>query len=177
MAVPERITWAVEQLARAPADRILEIGCGGGHALALIRARFPGAEIVAIDRSALQAARARELNREAIDDGRARVEELALADAPRALGAFDAVLAINVNAFWTEPAPSFASLARLLRPGGRAFLVYEPPTMSRLADLRTELCAALGEHGFELEDVSEAALRRSHAVCIIGHASRRDAER
>jgi SAM-dependent methyltransferase len=172
VAVPQRITWAVEQLAGTPADRILEIGCGGGHALALIRARFPGAEVVAIDRSALQVARARELNRAAIDEGRVRVEQMELSDAPGVLGAFDAVLAINVNAFWTAPAPSLASLARLLRPGGRAFLVYEPPSAARLAVLRTQLCALLGEHGFEVEDVREAALGGSHAVCIIGRASR-----
>lgn len=161
MAVPERITWAVEQL--APADRILEIGCGGGHALPLIRARFPAAEITAIDRSPLQVARARV----AIGDGRARVEQLELSDAPGVLGAFDAVLAINVNAFWTAPAPSLASLAQLLRPGGRAFIVYEPPSASRLAALRTELCATLGEHGFTVEDVREAAFRASHGMCIV----------
>jgi SAM-dependent methyltransferase len=176
MAVPARITWAVEQLARTPVDRILEIGCGGGHAVALIRARFPGAEVTAIDRSALQVARARELNRAATDEGRVRVEQMELAGAPPVLGAFDAVLAINVNAFWTAPAPGLASLARLLRPHGRAFLVYEPPSVSRLAALRTELCAALREHGFDVEDVREAALGRSHALCIIVHASPRDAE-
>jgi SAM-dependent methyltransferase len=173
MAVPQRITWAVEQLARAPADRILEIGCGGGHALAPIRARFPGAEIIAVDRSALQVARARELDRVAIGEGRARVERLELADAPGVLGAFDAVLAVNVNAFWTAPAPSMASLARLLRPGGGAFLVYAPPSASRLAAIRRDVSAALGEHGFEVEDVHQAALGASQAVCIIGRPTRR----
>jgi cyclopropane fatty-acyl-phospholipid synthase-like methyltransferase len=167
MAVPQRITWAVEQL--APADRILEIGCGGGHALALIRARYPGAEIVGIDRSALQVARACELNREAIMDGRARVEQLDLLDAPDVLGVFDAVLAINVNEFWTAPAPSLNALSRLLRTGGRAFLVYEPPSVSRLTAVRREISAALGEHGFAVEDLREAAFRASHGVCIIAH--------
>jgi SAM-dependent methyltransferase len=174
MAVPQRIAWAVEQLARATADRILEIGCGGGHALALIRARFPSAEIVAIDRSALQVARARELNREAIRDGRARVEQLELSDAPGVLGVFDAVLAINVNAFWTAPAPSFDALSRLLQTGGRTFLVYEPPSVSRLTAVRREISVALSELGFEVEDVIEAALGASHAVCIIGRAIVRD---
>lgn len=174
MAVPQRITWAVEQLAHTPADRILEIGCGGGHALPLIRARFPAAEVVGIDRSALQVARARELNREAIRDGRARVEQLELSDAPGVLGAFDAVLAINVNAFWTAPAPSLGALSRLLRPGGRAFLAYEPPSESRLTAVRREISAALGEHGFEVEEVRQASVGASHAVCIIGRATVRD---
>lgn len=168
MAVPRRITWAVEQLAAA--ERILEIGCGGGHALALIRARFPAAEIIAIDRSALQVSRAREL----VGAGRLRVKQMELADAPGVLGAFDAVLAVNVNAFWTAPAPSLASLARLLRPGGRAYLVYEPPSASRLADVRTRLTASLAEYGFDLEGVRETALGGSHAVCMVALAYRRD---
>jgi len=57
------------------------------------------------------------------------------------LGVFDPVLAINVNAFWTAPATSLASLARLLRPGGRAYLVYEPPSASRLNAVRPALHA------------------------------------
>lgn len=162
--IPERITWAVDQLPGSPGNRILEVGCGGGHALVLLRARFPGADFTGIDRSAIRVARARALN------PTARVEELALADAPAVLGGFDAVLAINVNAFWTASAPSLASLARLLRPGGRAFIVYEPPSASRLAAVRTRLSALLGEHGFQVEEVREAAFRASHGACIIAHA-------
>lgn len=163
--VPARIPWAVEQL--PDAARILEIGCGGGHALALLCARFPRAAVTAIDRSALQATRARELNRAAIEQGRARVEEMSLDDAPAALGTFDAVLAINVNAFWTDPAPSLACLARLLGPEGRAFLVYEPPSASRLAALRARLTALLAEHGFQAEEVREAAFGAGPGVCFI----------
>ncbi len=162
---PERISWAVEQL--APSARILEVGCGGGHALALICARFPAAEIAGIDRSAFQAARARELNRVAVDQERLRVEELALAEAPAVLGTFDAVLAINVNAFWTAPAPSLASLSLLLRPAGRAFIVYEPPSASRLSAIRTRISMLLAEHGFEVEDVREDAIRAIHGVCVV----------
>ena len=165
---PERISWAVEQL--PPSARILEVGCGGGHALALIRARFPAAEVAGIDRSPLQAARARALNRIPIEQGRLRVEELALADAPAALGTFDAVLAINVNAFWTAPGPSLASLSRLLRPAGRAFIIYEPPSASRLLDIRTQLTVLLTSHGFQVEDVREAAFRATHGVCIVARA-------
>lgn len=156
--VPGRISWAVDQL--APSSRILEVGCAGGHALSLICARFPSAEVAAIDRSPLQAARARELNRIPITEDRLRVEALALADAPALLGACDTVLAINVNAFWTEPAPSLASLSRLLLPGGRAFIVYDPPSASHLPEVRAHLV----EHGFAVEDVREAP---SGAVCIV----------
>src|SRR5687768_6269954 len=57
--IPERITWAVDQLKPAPQDRILEVGCAGGHALALIAARAPACTLIGIDRSAIQVTNAR----------------------------------------------------------------------------------------------------------------------
>jgi predicted enzyme related to lactoylglutathione lyase len=38
--VPERVAWAVEMLDVALDDRLLEIGCGAGHAVLLICARL-----------------------------------------------------------------------------------------------------------------------------------------
>ena len=42
-AVPDRLAWAVETMAIGPADRVLEIGCGRGVAVALICERLAGA--------------------------------------------------------------------------------------------------------------------------------------
>lgn len=166
MHLPERITWAVDQLPRP--ERVLEVGCGSGHALALICARFPDARATGIDRSAAQVERARARCREHITAGRALVERRTLDEAPAAYGAvFDAVLAVNVNAFWATPAPGFASLARLLRPGGRAFLVYEPPAASRADALRRGLAALADGHGFAVEDARETAFRASRGLCIV----------
>jgi cyclopropane fatty-acyl-phospholipid synthase-like methyltransferase len=111
--VPARLSWAVEQVDAPPMDHILEIGCGSGHAVALLHARLPGAIITAIDRSALQVDRARARNAAAIAGGRVRIEQVELADAPALLGTgrFRRVLAINVNAFWTDPAASLPAPA------------------------------------------------------------------
>jgi protein-L-isoaspartate O-methyltransferase len=50
--VPERITWAVEQLDLAPTHRVLEFGCGPGVAAALVAERVTEGSLLAIDRSA-----------------------------------------------------------------------------------------------------------------------------
>src|SRR5688572_18911216 len=114
---PDRVRWAIEQLALAPTDRVLEIGSGSGLAVALAAERLTRGCITAIDRSALQVKQARALNRNAIAAGRARVERLSLEQAPDVFGngGFAKVFAINVNAFWTTPTPSLACLRRLVQ--------------------------------------------------------------
>jgi SAM-dependent methyltransferase len=170
--VPERVAWAVEQLDAATAARVLEVGCGAGHAVGLICARSPGAVVTAIDRSALQVARARARNGALVAAGRVRVEQVALSEAPALLGlrTFDAALAVNVNAFWTAPAPSLGSLTALLAPGGRAVLVYEPPTAATLRVLRGRVASALGGRGFAVEAMRETAFRAGRGLCIVARA-------
>jgi protein-L-isoaspartate O-methyltransferase len=165
---PERVVWGVEQLAPAPADHVLEIGCGPGYGVALLCQKLARGSVTAIDRSALQVEKARSLNRECIASGRARVEAITLAEAPVALGKrFLKVLAINVNAFWTEPAASLSSLAALLRRGGRAFLVYEAPSAAGLHQLRTTLPRLLSTHGFNVDEVRVPGARKSPMLCVV----------
>ena len=169
-STPERILWAIEQLALDPSDHVLEIGCGGGHAVSLLCERLRHGGVTAIDRSSLQVERARERSSAWVAAGRARIMQVELADAPAVLGTgrYDRVLAINVNAFWTAPEPSFTALAALLAPGGRAYLVYEPPSPARLREARRILPELVARGGLEVVDVRTAAFRRRHGICIVG---------
>lgn len=179
-SIPERVTWAIEQLDLAPSDQVLEIGCGGGHAVTLLCAQLPQGGVTAIDRSGLQVERARARNAAWIASGRARIEQLTLEQAPRALGSgsFDRVLAINVNAFWTAPEPSMTALASLLSSEGLAYLVYEPPSPTRLREARRALPDLVAQGGLVAADVRSATFRRSHGLCIIcRHAPDRERSR
>jgi SAM-dependent methyltransferase len=165
--IPERLRWTIELLGVTPAEHLLEIGCGPGHAISLVCNQLGRGTITAIDRSAIQVARARERNRICIAAGRARVEQTSLADA--ALGRrFDKIFAINVNAFWTAPAPSIAGVRRHLGHHGAVYLVYEPPTAGRLREVRDSLSGLLTKHGFQVEDVRVQSFREGHGLCITG---------
>lgn len=172
-STPERVSWAIEQLSLETSDHVLEIGCGGGHAVTLLCERLPRGGVTAIDRSALQVQRARERNARWIASGRARIEELALVDAPRVLGRgrHDRALAINVNAFWTTPAESLTALRELLAPLGRAYLIFEPPSPSRLRAARQALPGLVSSAGLKVVDVRTATFRRGQGLCIIGERS------
>jgi SAM-dependent methyltransferase len=166
--VPERIRWAVEQLGLRSADTLLEVGTGGGQALALIGSKLTRGNVTAIDRSALQVEAARARNRDALRGGRLRIERLDLNDAPTRLGQrFAKVLAINVNAFWTAPGPSLSSLEELLLPNGRAYLVYEPPTLARARALSKSLPALLREHDWRVQRAATTSFARSLGVCVV----------
>jgi len=165
---PERIEWAVQQLAVEPADHLLEVGCGGGYAVALVCGLLARGTITAIDRSALQVARARARNSACVAAGQARIERAALEDLVVGRRRFDKIFAVNVNAFWTTPAGSLACIRPLLRPRGDVYLVYQPPTAARLRAVKAALSALLESHGFAVRRVETQAFRVGHGLCIIG---------
>ena len=128
--VPERIRWAVQVLAPAPGDHLLEIGCGPGVAVAAICRQLAGGRVVAIDRSATAIARAGRRNADCLASGRAvlrtaALEDLGPSDLPGAGHGFDKVFAMNVNLFWVRsPARELDLIRALLRPGGTLSLFY-----------------------------------------------------
>ena len=168
--VPERLHWAVAQLPPTVNGPVLEIGCGAGHAVPLLLARYPDAVVTGIDRSAGQIARAVTRLAGVAGAGRTRLETLDLSAAPGALGrgTFALALAINVNAFWTTPDDALPAAAELMVPGGALHLVYEPPTAERVPVLQASLARALARHGFRVADARSARLRTSTALLVVG---------
>jgi SAM-dependent methyltransferase len=154
--VPERLARAVELLDPAPHERILEVGCGPGVAAALICERLVDGHLTAIDRSATAVAGARRRNAVVLAAGlldlrQVELGRLAVGRSER----FDAVLAVNVNLFWTGPADDeLRVIGRALRPDGRLVLAYETPR-GTLPDRAIEAIErALQVHGFTSRTVA-----------------------
>lgn len=164
--IPERIRWTVECLDLAPTDRVLEIGCGPGHAVSLVAGRLTAGTITAIDRSATMVARARAWNAAALASGRAVVERgtlEALDGPPR----FDVAFAVNVNAFWVSPAPAFAAVRRVLERDGALHLAWEPPAGRSVRELRERLERIVAAHHFAVSAVHEAAFATGRGLCLV----------
>jgi ubiquinone/menaquinone biosynthesis C-methylase UbiE len=113
---------ALEKLAAAPGEQVLEIGFGTGHTLAtLARTVGPGGKVFGIDLSDHMVAMTRELlQKEGLGDR----AELQCGDAehlPHPDGSLDAVLMIfTLELFDTPAIPRvLAECRRVLRPGGR----------------------------------------------------------
>lgn len=145
----QRLRWAVDVLDPAPGERVLELGCGHGVALSLIAERLDpvrGGHVVGLDRSATMTAAAAGRTR-----GVATVVTAGIADAAD-LGTFDAVLAVHVPVFARgDPSVELAVVDRLLAPGGRVCLVYQPLDPTHVAPTVRRLTAALASAGFTAE--------------------------
>ncbi|WP_296344697.1 class I SAM-dependent methyltransferase [Reyranella sp.] len=147
-AQPLRIAWALEVIAPKPSDRLLEIGCGQGLAVAALCEGLTSGTILAIDRSATMIAAARRRNQNHERDGKATFATMALADMPVGQQRFDKVFAINVNLFWRDAAREVAIIRSVLAPRGRLHLVFEPPTAAQVGRIAKETVARLEAGGF-----------------------------
>ena len=170
--LPERLVRAVELLDVGPEEQILEIGCGPGVAAALVCERLRGGRLTAIDRSSTAIERARKRNAAALAAGKLDLRRVSLADLEPAAGErFDAVLAVNVNLFWTRPADTELNvLTRALRPGGRLVLVYETPRGTLRERALTAIETGLQAHGFVVRTVATPPV-----VAVLGHLPQKGA--
>ena len=169
-----RNRWAVRLLEVQPTDRVIELGCGPGVAIAALATRANRGLVVGVDHSQVMIGQARRRNRAAVRAGRVRlvhapVERLSIGDGP-----FDAALAVNTVGMWPDPTDRLRELARLLRPGGRIALVSQPrcpgATAATSAAAAKELAGLLTEAGFghlrtELLDLDPPA------ACVLGQAA------
>lgn len=168
MTVPERLSWAVDQLDVQPGDHILEIGCGRGVAAALICDRLDDGRITATDRSATATSATEQRVAAHIRAGKAAVHTVALEDLDLPGETFDKIFAVNVNLFWTSSARRELELiGRLLRPGGALYLFYEPPAAEKAHTAADTITTSLGQAGFTAAVTIEHARSSAALLCIL----------
>ncbi len=156
MKIPGRVTWAADLLKVHPGLRLLEIGCGRGFAAHVLTRALGANGYVGIDRSKVAIQAARKLNGEAEERGIARfvLGELGEADVGSRL--FDQILAINVNAFWTDEGEATAMCLPLLKTRGRMLLVYELPSPEGVEEKIDLLTERLRDGGFRMVAATQA---------------------
>ena len=116
--------FAIQNMTVRPPDRILEIGFGGGLALARLIALSQ--HFCGVDRSEDMVRHANSKFRKAVEKGRAdfrvgHVEALPFADAT-----FGNVLTVNTVYFWKSLELCCNEIRRVLAPGGQAVIGFMP---------------------------------------------------
>jgi SAM-dependent methyltransferase len=154
---------AIGELAPPSGGVVLDVGCGSGRALPLLRAAVgPTGQVVGLDVTP-------EMLAEASRRGRRSVASLVLGDAqrlPLADGTFDACLAAGLISHLADPALGLRELARVCGSGARLAL-FHPVGRRTLAarhgrdldpdDLRAEphIRAALADTGWACSSVDD----------------------
>jgi SAM-dependent methyltransferase len=169
MKASERLAWAVEALDVAPADRVLEVGCGHGVAATLVCERLDGGRLTAIDRSAKMTEMARRRNEEHVSAGRAVFETVELEGADFGDERFDKVFGVHVAALWRSAAASEV-VRRHLAPGGGLYVINQAPGWKRAADARAaadQVADALRKRGFDVGKPVVGELEAAPVLCVV----------
>ncbi len=151
---------AIDVLDVQPGDKILDLGCGAGQAMALMVPITGLGNVFGIDQSATMVAEAKRSNR----SGGVTVQQATFESLPFETASFDKILASNVMYFWHDPARILREIRRVLRPGGRlAIYVTDAKTMQnwKIADAGThrlfsaeQVEVALIEGGFARNEIA-----------------------
>jgi SAM-dependent methyltransferase len=165
-----RNRWAVELLEVTPSDRVLELGCGPGVAIAALARRATRGLVVGVDHSQVMIGQARRRNAAAVRAGRVRLIHAPVERLQVPGGPFDAALAVNTVGMWPEPTDRLREIGELLAPGGRIALVSQPrcpgATAATSAAAGDGLAAQLRDAGFGDLRVETLALDPP-AVCVL----------
>ena len=98
--------------------RVLEVGCGVGVELQILRRRFPQLHLTGLDFSESQLAKARERLRAELAASAVELHEGSAYELPFADASFDGVCLIWVLEHLAEPARALREVRRVLRPDG-----------------------------------------------------------
>ena len=157
------------QLAVEPADRILEVGFGGGDLLEKLLSSQPCEYVAGVDLSADMVSLVSRRLRRYILAGRADVRCGDIEALPFGDGEFTKLCSVNTLYFWRTPSLALAECRRVLRRDGRIILCFNS---------KEELALWPGhKYGFRLYDLAEVeSLLKTAGFTDIEVKSARDAE-
>ena len=123
-----RNRWAVQLLDVQPTDRVIELGCGPGVAIAALATRAIRGLVVGVDHSQVMIGQARRRNRAAIQAGRVRLLTPQSSACPSATGPSTPRLPSTPSACGPTQPPGYANSPGCCGPAG-ASLWYPSPAV------------------------------------------------
>lgn len=166
--IDPRHYWATSILSVQPDEQVLEIGCGAGITANLVADSLDKGHLHAIDRSAAMVEMAKKRNVCLIESGKL---SLACGKFSRTIlpeTAFDKVYAFNLRTFLTQYSTDSELVRKLLKPGGKFFVFYQP--MGPSDGLMSDGKEGLRHAGFEIIDSLVQPGSPLPSFCIIAAA-------
>ena len=125
--------WALDLLDYDNKDRVLDVGCGGGATLRLLRERIPDGHLTGVDYSDVSVTLSRELNADLIATGKMEIVAGSVTNLPFENDSFNKIVTVESFYFWPDPVECLREVQRVLIPQGVFLLVseiYERPDLT-----------------------------------------------
>ena len=149
--------WGLDHISVEPDAVALDVGCGGGKAVAFLAARVPNGKVYGIDHSLDMVDLSRRVNRSLIENGCAEIDHGSVSSLPYSDDTFDIVTAFETIEFWPDLSGDLREVKRVLKPCGVFLIVNrcpEPEERDRWAEV-LQLCTpgefreCLSDAGFD----------------------------
>ena len=110
--------WAFSFLDVKPDDVILDVGCGGGAALARLSRRTAHGHLVGVDYSSVSVQQSLAHNRTDVENGKMEILEGSVEKLPFPDETFDKIVTVESFYFWPDPVENLKEVRRVLKPDG-----------------------------------------------------------
>lgn len=121
----ELTDWGLSHVSIEKDFSILDVGCGGGRAIAKLAAVAPASQVCGIDYSRASVAASRSRNRQAIVHGQVEIQQGSVSQLPFPDDSFNLVTAVETHYYWPNLIADLREILRVLKPGGRLLILAE----------------------------------------------------
>jgi len=163
--------WMIDLLEVAAGDRVLDVGCGPG--LAVAYGATNASWTVGVDASPTMVRHAGRRNRAAIRRGRVEIHRADATRLPFPDASFTKVCSLNSLQFWSDPEQGLAELHRVLAPGGRVAVVVmarsDDPAGTPAPAWVEETLGSMQRAGFAAMQVASRSFGGVLHRALVGH--------
>lgn len=146
--------WGMEILNGVSAEKILEIGCGGGRNASVLLKRYSSASLTAIDYSEISVRKAAEYNSLDIAAGRCTVCKGDVSKLEFETSIFDMATAFETIYFWQNLEHCFKEVFRVLKDGGHFLIVNESDGLDKTSLKYEKIIDGMKNH--PVQEITEA---------------------
>ena len=138
--------WGLRHVSVGHADRILDVGCGGGRTIQKLATMTSEGHVSGVDYAAASVDVARLTNAHSIAAGRVTVEQGSVASLPFTDRTFDLVTAIETHYYWPDLESNLREIIRVLKPSGTFVLIADTVKDRQPNPLYRVVMPLLGAH-------------------------------
>lgn len=147
--------WGFEKVKINKDDAILDVGCGGGNAVAILSDIAVNGIVHGIDYSPLSVKSSIKLNRKKVKSGKVIIKQGSVSSLPYNNNLFNLITAIETIYFWENPQEDFKEVYRVLKDNGTFLVICEMVKNPDGTGKHTEIAEFLKLHYFSTEEIIE----------------------